>query len=230
MDQNNELQGSNQPIENGASLTPSTEKLVPQSKVDEIVRHSNARVAEKARSEEAEKWRHQESPQQAPSIGGMPSITPDQIRAIVAEENQKHLQAVQHQAAQQQGDRIAQEFFSKLTSGSHLHPDFNETVSELPYGEIPGVVALANNCENTAEIMYELAKNPLKLANIDSLTKINPNLANKEMSKLAASIKLNAEAKNAKVPNSPLTQIKSSPVNTDSGSMTVSDFRKMFRA
>lgn len=230
MDQNNELPVVSQPVADVAPVTPS-EKMVPQSKVDEIVRHSNARVAEKARNEAVDEYKRSSSQNSQPaSVGGMSSVTPEQIRSIIAEEHQKYAQSIYDQSAVEQANRTAQEFLGKLNTASDLYPDFKDTVSKLPFSSISHVVGLANESENTAEVMYELAKNPLKMANINSLAQLNPDLARTEMNKLAASIKLNAEAKNAKLPNSPLTQIKSSPVNTDSGSMSVKDFRKVFRA
>ena len=228
MDQNNELPVENQATVDVVAPAQNTEKLVPQSKVEEIVRHSNARVAEKARNEALEEYKKNNS--SSASLGGMPSVTPDQIRSIIAEENEKHLQSIYDQQATQEAQNTIQQFASKLQAAADVYPDFKETVSQIPFSSIPHVVGLANESENTADIIYELGKNPLKMANLNSLAQMNPGLARNEIQKLAASIKLNADAKNAKLPNSPLTQIKASPVNTDNGTMSVKDFRKIFRA
>jgi len=83
--------------------------------------------------------------------------------------------------------------------------------------------------------MYEIAKNPQKLATLAVLSERDPRAAQAMMSKVSQSIKANEQAKaqeqQAQV-NSPLNRLQSSPVGQDTRSVheySVSDFKKMFR-
>jgi hypothetical protein len=74
--------------------------------------------------------------------------------------------------------------------------------------------------------MYELGRNPGKVASLTTLAYINPQLAKLEMKKLADSIKTNEQASEAPNVNEPLSQVKPSTVGKDNGSNTVSDLRR----
>jgi hypothetical protein len=91
----------------------------------------------------------------------------------------------------------------------------------------PQLVYLAAQEENTPAIMYELAKNPMKLASLQTLAQTHPALAEKEMKKLALSISQNQQAVQGNVAaQPPLSRLKSSQNNgVDSGKMSVADFK-----
>lgn len=219
-----------------ADAAPS-EKMLPQSKVDEIVKHAKFDAAEKVRREFSSQ--PQPAPQQvAPSLnqastgmGGMPA--PDNLREIIAEETRKQQQALmdkaQNDAQMQEGQRIAGEFFGKLKEGASKHEDFDAVVGGLPFAQIPQIVQLANSSDNTSDVMYELAKNPMKLAGLSSLLTIDPSRAASEIRKLSDSIRSNETAKKSELANDPMSQIQPSPNSTDAGAKTVSDYRKIYR-
>lgn len=219
-----------------APVAQAAEKMVPQSKVDEIVRHSNARVAEKARKDALEQYQAQQQPQQSStSMGGMERLTTDDMRRIAAEEAQKNYQSVvqQHQEEQMkhEGRRVVNEFFGKLNAAKERYPDIEEVVGSLPLDKIAHIVGLANTTEGTADIMYELGKNKEKLAHVHALMSIDPELARAKLSDLVKSVQINEQAKNQRLANEPLSRISASPVGVDNGSnMTVSDYRKKFRS
>lgn len=226
MEQTSNLEGQSSSVDTTSSSTVNTapsEKLIPQSKVDEIVRHANARVADKVRKEMSET---QSAPTNYP-----PSIDMETIRKVAAEEAQKQQAALlKHQneeMVKQQGNRIANEFISKLEAAKQQYEDFDTVVGGgIPLGAIPNIVQISNSMENTAAVIYELQRNPLKATNLEMLASLNPALARDEMRKLAQSINLNEQAKSAKTPNEPLSQISPSPVGTDNGSLTLKDLKK----
>lgn len=203
-----------------------TEPMIPQSRVNDILRERLAQQKEKITSEF--------SSQSAPSTPSQ-NLTTEQIRTLAAEEAQKHfhslLEAKDHEMKKAESERIAAEFISKLEAGKGDYDDFDQVVGSLPFDRIPHIIQLANRVDNTADVMYELRKNPGKIASLTQLMQIDPTgtLATEQMQHLSSSIKTNKAAQSARTPNEPLSQIKSSPIKADDGSMTVSDFRKIFR-
>lgn len=217
----NQVQGMNE----GTPAVESsvTEPMIPQSRVNNILRERLAQQKEKLTTE----FSSQNAPQ-TPSQ----SLTTEQIRSLAAEEAQKRfhslLEAKEHEMKKAEGERIAAEFISKLEAGKGDYDDFDQVVGSLPFDRIPHIIQLANRVDNTADVMYELRKNPGKIASLTQLMQIDPSgvLAQEQMQHLSSSIKTNKAAQSARTPNEPLSQIKSSPIKADDGSMTVSDFQK----
>ena len=195
-----------------------TEKMIPQSKVDEIVHERTRAVAEKVRRE-AQEEHHRQQPQQSASMGGIQQTSQEDIRRMIAEESQKL-------ANQQIAQKTLNEFASKMSTGKSKYSDFDETMSSVNFSAIPDIVDLANQQSNTAEVMYDLVKNASKIANLQVLNITNPKLAQREMQKLSASIAENEKATQVKSAREPLSQLPPSTVGTDDGPLTLKDLRK----
>lgn len=211
---------------------PVAEKMVPQSVVDNAIKRAKYDAEQRGVSRERSRWESQQA--QSPAIGG---ITQDDIRRIAAEESDKVVKAEQQNYQRQMydaaGKKIAGEFRAKLEEGRGKYDDFDDVVGAVPFAKYPHTVALANNSELTADIMYELANNPVKLQTIENLARDSgedPRLAMRAMNQLVDSIKINQQAKNTQHANAPLTQIRHSPTNNDGdSSRSVKDFQKIFR-
>lgn len=130
------------------------------------------------------------------------------------------------QANEWQAQQIAQQFLSKLMAAKDKYPDFEETLASLEVHKFPEVVQLANNFDNTADIMYELAKNPSKAVILKQCAQLNPNLATIELQCLSDSIKQNQTAKQGSIAQPPLSQLTRSVTKTDNGLNNVGDYRK----
>ena len=80
--------------------------------------------------------------------------------------------------------------------------------------------------DNTPAIIYELRKNPGKLADLAVLVERSPNMARSELTKLSESIKRNDEAKRTlQEAQDPLNRLKPSPVGADNGKRTIRDYK-----
>ena len=91
----------------------------------------------------------------------------------------------------------------------------------------PQIVYLVADKENTADIMYELAKNPQKLAVVNMWAEKDPERAAAELDKLSESISQNESAAQEYQPtNPPISQIKQSNVGMNNGKMSLEDFKK----
>jgi len=125
------------------------------------------------------------------------------------------------------------QFASKVGQGeqSTKYSDFESVVRELGITNLPlQTIRTLNDLDNTADVLYDLGKNPSKYANVLTLSAVSPGLAKKELNKLSSSIRKNEDAiaQSAKTKvNEPLDQVRPSNAGTDNGeSKTVNDFQK----
>lgn len=205
-----------------AQETPApTEKMLPQSQVNEIVRAAHARAIEKGRSEAMA------------NANQNPGFDQDAIRQMIADETRKaREEAMQEERTrmnQQEAQRIAGEIVNKLAVGREKYGDFDAVVDEIGIANHAKLMQMANKYDNLHDIVYELGTNPSKIASLAVLAYTNPNLAENEMRKLSESVKMNESAKKAqqKTPR-PLSGINpSQAVGDDGRPKSVSDLRKL---
>lgn len=241
MEQSSLVENSNQDLGTlGTSDVQSpSEKMVTisESKFNDTIRHSNARVAEKARQEERRKWESQQSDSNpAAQQNNYSQMSPDEIKRIATEAAAAQHQEIMSQDMKRQmdaeGARIAQDFFSKLNNADkNLYPNLEENIKSADFATMPEIVSIANTIDGTDGIINEILSNPTKIPVLRALAITQPALAKIEFQKMADSIKLNQQAANAKMPREPLSQISpSSAVGLDSGPMSVKDFRQLFKS
>jgi len=218
------------------------EKSLPQSQVDSIVGREKSvahdKGYEKGKREALEEYQRQQTYQSQSSQPSLPSngsITQEDFRRIAAEEAQK-LQAATEQRMRQEAQegqvqQFVREFDNKMNAGRAKYDDFDSVLGSIDLSNAGNVAVLAQSLDNTADVMYELAKNrPQDLVAFEQLAKMHPLKAGEAMRKLSESIKVNQTAAQMRRPNEPLSQISSSNTGIDSGSehgMSTSDFRKM---
>jgi hypothetical protein len=201
------------------------EKVLKQSEVNELVGRIKHEAYQKGLREgssqqPAQPMQPGQSTQIGGGLGGMPSITEDQVRQLIADESQK-------QAQMAAAHNTLNSFVQQMGAGKGKYSDFDETVAKL--GDLkhyPHIVQLAAGEGNAGDIMYELGRNPGKVASLTTLAYINPDLAKLEMKKLADSIRTNEQQSKSPSVDEPLSQVKPSTVGADNGSNTVRDLRR----
>lgn len=201
-----------------------TEGFLPQSQVDHIVGKARKDAYAKAKADAlAEYQRNPQSSQTSTStnIGGMEQVTPERIEQMIQDASDKR-------ARETYANKVANDFLGKMEAGKSKYADFDDTVNALNLPMAPEIVDWANGLDNTADVVYEIAKNPTKFTTILNLARGGfGTLAQRELQKLSQSIKQNESAADqAKSVNEPLSQIRPSTVGTDNGKMTVRDLRK----
>lgn len=193
------------------------EKVLKQSEVNELI----GRIKHDAYSKGLREGMTQQPTQ---NMGGMPQLTEEQVRQMIADESQKSAQMT---AAHQ----TLANFANQMNTGKGKYSDFDETVANLgDLKNISHVVELATDTGIAGDVMYELGRNPGKVASLTTLAYINPHLAKIEMKKLSDSIKTNEKGSEAPSVAEPLSQVKASTVGTDNGSKTIRDLRKKYKA
>lgn len=226
---------SNPNIAHEAPQTAPEERSFRQSEVNEIVK--------RAKNDAVETYKRLsvEQPQYAQQKYGElhqpqknASFNEENYRQIAAEEAKRHFEAVKQDALRQSHDeqakRTVQNFFAKTGKGREKYQDFDHVTGDVDLGRFPNVVQLLGEfIDNSDDVFYELGKDRIKLANLEHLATISPNDAIVQAKRMAQSIKDNQSASKIRFPNEPLSQLKPSNYGTDSGTLTVSDYRKKYK-
>lgn len=212
--------------DNSATTTEEVpEKVVPQSKVNEIVGAVKRDAYEKATrdfeaqlaSPNADQGQTQVS--QPPPVENAQPSNNDEFMA-------KFDQEVNRRVAMSEAQNQLEKFNHVVEGGRGKHEDFDAVVGQLNIVDNPYLIDLANKVENGGEVLYELAVNPAKFAGVAVLARNNSyTLAEKEFNKLSKSIKANESAMQQPKAQEPLSQISPSNTGTDNGLNTVSDYR-----
>lgn len=204
--------------------TKPDERVFRQTEVNELVGRARREGAESA----AKRTQQQDytSPQQ-------PHHEAD-IRRLAAEEAQRlrdtWVSEAQNKAESAAAEKIVQNFYSKINPGKEKYEDFEKVTGNIEYSRFPNVVQLLSEyVDNSHDVLYELGKDQLKMWQIESMARDNPQGAIREAQRLAQSIKDNDAAGKIRTPNEPLSQMRPSNVGTDTGVMTVSDYRKKYK-
>lgn len=231
-------QGDGPIAEAPSSVT--VDDMLDKSTVSKIVARERQKAFAKGKQEALmELQQQQQAPQeqqqapQAPSqpsqsMGGMQQPSQADIERMIAE---KMPHALQDHINRVRGEQMAESFVSKMQAAEARHPGLESKLNELDYGTMLPLIHMANDMENTGDVMKELVDNPMKMGNLLALAHAQPKLAMKAMQDLSNSIKTNNQAlEQEKQARDPMSQLKpSTSAGMDNGAMSVADFRKMFR-
>src|SRR6185503_18863136 len=186
--------------EGSGAAQPSHEKLLPQSEVNSLVGSAKQKAKEQGYQQAMQEIQQQQQSagmNQPAQQASMPHVSanPDEVRRIAAEEFARQQQAlVEAHNIQQQtmnGQRIYNDLQSKFAAAKSNNPDldFNKTMQE--FQQMPHILTLANEVDNSPDVIQHLRDNPGKMAQISMLPK---NFADLEMKKISDSIKQNQAA------------------------------------
>jgi hypothetical protein len=231
---------SSQPSQLGtqSNATQSAEeRSFRQSEVNEIV----GRV----KREEAEKYKRlsNEQPLYAEQKYGNYStqrnestaqLSEQEIRRLASEETQRlrdeWAKDAQSRSETENAQRIVQSFLSKVSAGKDKYSDFEQVTSDIELGRFPNVVhLLADHVDNSHDILYELGKDRIKMAQLEQLALMSPKDAIIQAQRMSKAFKDNDAASKIKSPNEPLSQMRPANTGTDSGVMSVRDYRAKYR-
>ncbi len=153
---------------------------------------------------------NQVAPQQNSSLGGMPQLSPADIERMIAEQAP---QALHQHVQKMQQDQMVNTFVQKMQQAEQEHPGLEQELNNLNYNDprMHAFIAMANNMENTGDIMKEVMDNPTKMESLLNMAYNQPYQAQKALKSLSDSIKTNQTAKAEEIQaRDPMSQIKSS--------------------
>ena len=245
-----DLQDTNVGVEETANVdAPPPEKMLPASQVNELIKKAKRKGEQKmqeqldAAKQQIEQLQAQQAQQQVQNVAqtGMQQPpqqqqgqqqTPDaqqimqQVMQQLQMKQQEEEQRRHQEQIEQEVNQVAQQYFGKMAQGKDMFEDFEAITADFNPAEFPQLVFLANQLDNTPAIIYELRKNPGKLADLAVLVERSPNMARSELTKLSESIKRNDEAKRTlQEAQDPLNRLKPSPVGADNGKRTIRDYK-----
>ena len=230
--------------------TAPPEKMLPASQVNELIKKAKRKGEQKmqeqldAAKQQIEQLQAQQAQQQVQNVAQTGTQQPppqqqqqgqqgpeaqqimQQVMQQLAQKQQEEQEKREREQIEQEVNQVAQQYFGKMAQGKEIFEDFEAITADFNPAEFPQLVFLANQMDNTPAIIYELRKNPGKLADLAVLVEKSPNMARSELAKLSESIKRNDEAKrNLQEAQDPLTRLKPSPVGTDNGTKNVRDYK-----
>lgn len=128
------------------------------------------------------------------------------------------------------GNRILNDLKTKASAAKAKIEDYDKVVHQefANFPKTAEVLALASEFDNAGEMLYDMAKNPGKIAQITWMAREGRDdpamreLAFKEMKRLSDSIKVNEMATNQPQPRTPLSQVTPSNVGVGKTDYNVS--------
>lgn len=215
------------------------ERTFSQADVNALVGREKQAAAARARQEvereyqqRAEQSQMQQQQQMQSQAGqqGMPSSGPSQAEAdaLYQQVQERFNREMQERQFQQEMTNVANAYHSKMDTGRNAYSDFDEVTKEFDPTAFPQLVYLVSGLENAGDIIYDLSKNPSKLATLDALAQRSPRMAQAELGRLSQSISQNSNARQEADQYStqaPLNPLQPSRVSGSNGQMTVKDLR-----
>jgi hypothetical protein len=236
-DSNTDLQEETpaEPVSDGVA-----EDVLDKATVSKIVARERQKAYEKGKQEalmsQAQQPDMQQQAPQAPqpamqTFGGMqqaPQQSPEDIQRMIAEHVPQYLQ---QQAAEYQNKQFVDGFVAKMQAAEKQFPGLEQKLNDIDFTSptTQKLVQMANNLDNTGEIMNELLENPEKMGTLLNLVHEQPKLAQNRLASLSNSIKTNREAvEQDKSALEPIGQMKSSVnAGVDEHNLSVKDLKKL---
>lgn len=224
------------------SVSEEPKKTFTSDVVKKVVEREKAKAFERGKREAQMELQQQQEipveqqhvpqqPQQNVGLGGMKQMSQADIEQMIAE---KAPLALQQHVQKLQQDQMVNTFVSKMQMAEQQYPGLEQELNNLNYNDprMHTFIALANQMENTGDIMKEVLDNPTKMESLLNMAYNQPYQAQKALKSLSDSIKTNQTAKAEEAQaRDPMSQIKSSTTSgTKEGSqhdMSVEDIRRL---
>ena len=222
----------NNQVENAVDNTiaePEKEKMISQSQVDKIIKHKTYQAAQIQRDMEERHQRELEAIQSQKQHQRNENVPRDvDADAIYQQVQERFNQEMQQRQIKTEMDRIANSYLSKMEQGKGSYDDFEDVTKDFDPTAFPQLTYLVAGMDNAADVIYDLSRNPLKLAGLDRLAEKNPRQAQAELLKLSRSITENRQAQSDEDSSQvaePLDRLQSSRVSGSNGKMGIRDLR-----
>lgn len=237
------IQDANEPVADANEAVNEPKKTFTSDVVKKIVEREKQKAFERGKKEalqmdleqqqipaEQNQSIQSQQPQNNVGLGGMKPISEADIERMIAE---KAPLALQSHVQKLQQDQMVNTFVSKMQLAEQQYPGLEGELNQLNYNDprMHAFIQIANQLENTGDIMKEVVDNPSKMENLLNMAYNQPYQAQKAIKSLSDSIKTNQTAKAEETKaRDPMSQIKSS---TTAGTvesqhdMSVEDIRRM---
>lgn len=224
------------PVEDAPVIDDDIQKPVfNQRQMQDVVKREQRKAFERGKREammelqqQQQQVPEQSQAEQAQNIGGIAQLTQEDISRMIAEQApqalSRHVQEIQH-------SNLVNSFVSKMQAAEQKYPGLEADLNSLNYEDprLTSFIKLANELENTGDIMKEVLDNPTKLETLMNLSYNQPHLARKSLNALNESIKVNQKAEQATQAREPMSKVNSSigAGMADSQNLSVKDLQRI---
>lgn len=214
------------------------ERMLPQSKVNELIGQRVKEASEKAAARAVEEYRRQAEAQSQPNTQPYNSnarqFSEEDMERKANEVLSKRISEFERQAQENaqmaEANRIVDAYKQKIAAGASKYEDFDKVTRNIDMRDFPNFVALlADHVDNASDILYDLAQRPSKMDELERLCERKPQYAISEIGRLSESIKANDLAAQVKQSKTPLSQQRPSNTGTDSGSLSIADYKRLYK-
>lgn len=216
---------------------PVADKVFTRDQVAKIVNAEKSKAADATRRELEQK--HQRDLEQlnaSRNSGNADTSQTGDADAMYQRVQERFNQKMQEDKQHEEQERmrahvatVADNYLSKVSQGKSAYDDFDEVTKDFDPAAFPQLTYLLSGIDNAHEVLYDISKNPLKIAGLDRLAEKNPRQAQAELMKLSQSITANKQAQaDAQDQNTaePLDRLSPSRVSGSNGKMSISDLQK----
>lgn len=220
-----------QPVDN--VVESENEKMVPQSQVNKIIKQRTYEAIQ-AKRELEEKHQKEIEALKAQKQQARNEEVPREVdaNAIYQQVQEKFNEEMRQRQIKEEMDRVATNYLSKMEQAKNdkAYEDFEEITKDFDPTAFPQLTYLVSGIDNAADIIYEIMRNPSKLAELDSLAIKSPKLAQARLLKLSRSISENKQAKAEESSYNvaaPLDRLQASRISGSNDKMSISDLRNL---
>lgn len=220
-----------QPI---AEQAPPAQPMLSQEQVNRIVAREKQRAADNARRDAEQRYQQEleqlnaQRQQQEQRNAEVPRDIDANV--IYQQVQERFNQEMQKRQLDEQMAQVANNYLQKVALAKNNYTDFDDVTKDFDPTAFPQLTFLLSGIENAGDILYDLSKNPMKLAAIDRLSEKNPKQAHSELLKLSQSIASNQQAMTESANQyvqEPLDRMQPSRIAGSNGKMSISDLRRM---
>lgn len=215
------------------------ERMLTQSTVNELIGNAKREAAEKAATRAVDDYKRKlaEDQQYATqsNTAHLPrGLSEEDVKRLAGAELTQKMSEMERQFEEKKqlemAERIVNTYRDKIAVGQEKYQDFEAVTSRVNMADFSNVVHLiADHVDNGADVLYHLAQHPGKLDELDRLCERKSQYAVSEMKRLSDSIKANEQAAQVRTSKAPLSQQRHSNTGTESGSLSIADYKKLYR-
>lgn len=219
-----------QPVQNTPAQAAQIEKMIPASRMNEVVHQRTKEASQKAyeRGLAEAKANFEREQSQVSSMGGIQQADEERIRQMMAsvfkEQHAEMQREFQKAEAQRQIQDLTNSYMGKLNAAQADYPELLKRQDEI--ADLATLIPFINEHEEAAGVTQHLLDNGAHVASLLVLSQTSPTFLRRELKKLADSIKNNENAKNMPRINEPLSQPTASHYTADSDSASIEALKK----
>ena len=229
------------PVETPIEQVESAEEMIPKSHAERLIKKAKLKGRDQMQDQLDALRAENESLKQnsGGQMGGMAApVNVEEIEQRVLANLRRNFQEASEARAQEELQKQAQDIASaykvKMDAGKTSYQDFDSVMADFNPAAFPNLVFLANQMDNTHDVMYELMTNPNKLATVIVMSERDPQAAQNMLARISSSIKANQAAKaSEKDVQPPLGRLSSSTQTTGQNSgdagLSMNDLKRMFK-